>query len=98
VTTIQTASSGNDRAGPSVGSEFDEVSNGVGVSQKLAILTPRERDIASLVGRGLSNELIAKRLGVRLRTVKNRLTVIFHKVGVRSRVQLALWIRRRTAR
>ena len=63
---------------------------------ELATLTPREREIALLVARGLSNAQIATRLGVTERTVKNRLTVVFHKLDVRSRVQLALWIRRRT--
>jgi two-component system, NarL family, response regulator DevR len=58
-----------------------------------ATLTPREREIAALVARGLSNAQIATRLGVTERTVKNRLTVVFHKLGVRSRVQLALRVR-----
>jgi DNA-binding NarL/FixJ family response regulator len=60
---------------------------------ELTSLTPREREIAALVARGLSNAQIAKRLGVTERTVKNRLTVVFHKLDVRSRVQLALRVR-----
>ena len=60
---------------------------------ELATLTPREREIAALVARGLSNAQIAKRLAVTERTVKNRLTVVFHKLEVRSRVQLALRFR-----
>ena len=51
-------------------------------------LTPRERDIVSGVVEGLSNQEIARRCGVSDRTVRNRLTVIFEKLGVRSRTQL----------
>ena len=51
-------------------------------------LTPRERDIVHGVVEGLSNQDIARRCGVSDRTVRNRLTVVFEKLGVRSRTQL----------
>lgn len=53
-------------------------------------LTPRERAIVALICRGWSNQRIAEDLGLTVRTVKNRLTVIYHKVGVRTRVQLVV--------
>ena len=49
-------------------------------------LTPRERDIVRGVVEGLSNREIARRCGVSDRTVRNRLTVIFDKRGVRRPV------------
>jgi DNA-binding CsgD family transcriptional regulator len=53
-------------------------------------LTPREADVAALVGRGATNAEIARTLHVTEATVKTHLTRIFAKVGVRSRTQLAL--------
>jgi DNA-binding CsgD family transcriptional regulator len=53
-------------------------------------LTPREADVAALVGRGATNGEIARTLHVTEATVKTHLTRIFAKVGVRSRTQLAL--------
>jgi DNA-binding NarL/FixJ family response regulator len=61
-------------------------------------LTPREREIVVLVGRGLKNRDIAQRLEVAEKTVKGHLTNIFHKIGVADRLELALWaIRTRLA-
>lgn len=58
--------------------------------ERLAQLTPREREIALCVAQGAPNKLIAKRLSVSDVTVKAHLTAIFHKLGVSGRVQLAL--------
>ena len=57
---------------------------------KLAVLTPREREIAGYVAEGVANKVIASRLGVSDLTVKAHMTTIFRKMGVVSRVQLAL--------
>ncbi len=57
---------------------------------KLSALTPREREIADLVAEGVANKVIAKRLGVSDLTVKAHMTMILRKMGVSSRVQLAL--------
>jgi DNA-binding NarL/FixJ family response regulator len=53
-------------------------------------LTSREHDIVRLVARGHMNRQIAEELRISEQTVKNQLTTIFQKVGVRSRVQLAI--------
>lgn len=55
-------------------------------------LTPREVDVAELVGRGASNAEIARSLHVTEATVKTHLTRIYTKVGVRTRTQLALLV------
>jgi non-specific serine/threonine protein kinase len=55
-------------------------------------LTTREWEIARLVAVGLSNREIAQRLGISTATVHNHLIHIYDKLGVRGRVQLALWV------
>lgn len=56
----------------------------------LAELTPREREIAELIGNGENNKQIARHLLITERTVKAHLTCIFRKVGVDGRLSLAL--------
>lgn len=58
----------------------------------LELLTEREREIAILVSRGLSNKAIGAQLYVSERTVKSHLSSIFAKIGVQSRLKLALLI------
>jgi DNA-binding CsgD family transcriptional regulator len=54
-----------------------------------ASLTPTERDVVRLVGKGLPNKDIAARLFVSPRTVETHLTHVYSKLGLSSRVQLA---------
>src|SRR3984957_19109494 len=56
-------------------------------------LTARERQIAVLVARGLSNKDVADRLVISKRTVDAHVNHIFAKLGLSSRVQLAIWLR-----
>jgi DNA-binding NarL/FixJ family response regulator len=58
-------------------------------------LTARERDIIRLVGEGLKNDGIAQQLFISEKTVRNHLTVIFDKAGVRDRLHLAIYAYRR---
>jgi DNA-binding NarL/FixJ family response regulator len=52
-------------------------------------LTPRERQIASLVSKGLSNKEIALGLRIGPATVKNHVHNILDKLGVRRRAAIA---------
>jgi DNA-binding NarL/FixJ family response regulator len=52
-------------------------------------LTDREREIAILAARGTTNQAIADRLHISVRTVENHLHRIFRKLGVDSRGQLS---------
>jgi DNA-binding NarL/FixJ family response regulator len=54
-------------------------------------LTPREREIAALVGQGYRYREIAEMLSISEQTVKNHLRNMFHKLGVSDRLQLALF-------
>lgn len=54
-------------------------------------LTPRELEIVSTVVSGYTNRDIAQKLSVSEETVKHHLTNIFDKVGVHSRLELALF-------
>ena len=53
-------------------------------------LSPREREITSLVASGQQNKVISYKLQISEKTVKAHLTTIFRKLGVEGRTQLAL--------
>ena len=61
-------------------------------TDRLGALTTREIQIAKAVAEGRGNRDIATQLGITEQTVKNHLTSIYEKVGVGSRLQLALKI------
>ena len=52
-------------------------------------LTPRQRQIASLVADGLSNKQIARSLSIERATVKNHVHTILFKLGITRRDQVA---------
>jgi DNA-binding NarL/FixJ family response regulator len=51
------------------------------------LLTPREREILALVGQGLSNKAMARRLGISVHTVKFHLEALFAKLDATSRAE-----------
>jgi len=53
-------------------------------------LTARERQVLALIGRGLSNKLIARELGISEKTVKTHVGHVLAKLGVSDRTQAAL--------
>jgi predicted ATPase/DNA-binding CsgD family transcriptional regulator len=57
-----------------------------------APLTPRERQVATLIAEGLSNKEIAARLVIAPRTVEGHVERVLVKLGFTKRVQLAAWI------
>jgi DNA-binding NarL/FixJ family response regulator len=56
----------------------------------IATLTPREREVLALVGRGASNAEIAQALVVSPLTAKTHVARLFAKLGARDRAQLVV--------
>lgn len=54
-------------------------------------LSRREREVSALVAAGMTNRLIANRLGIAERTVEGHVERIRAKLGFRSRAQIAAW-------
>ena len=51
------------------------------------VLTPRELDVLTCLGEGLSNKAVARRLGISAHTVKFHLEAVFIKLGAASRAE-----------
>jgi DNA-binding NarL/FixJ family response regulator len=55
------------------------------------VLTAREREVAALIARGLSNRAIAEELVIGERTVATHVANILAKLAFASRAQIAAW-------
>lgn len=62
-------------------------------SERYGARTPNEREnrIIELVAQGLKNKEVADAVGTTEHVVKNYLRVIYDKLGLWNRVELALW-------
>jgi DNA-binding NarL/FixJ family response regulator len=60
------------------------------LSERLELLTPREREVLTLVGRGLSNAGIAEQLVLSPLTAKTHVARLFAKLEARDRAQLVV--------
>ncbi|MEM9003972.1 MAG: response regulator transcription factor [Cyanobacteria bacterium P01_F01_bin.86] len=54
-------------------------------------VTPRERDVLHLLVEGANNQEIAQLLHIAEKTVKNHISNMLKRVGLRDRTQLAIW-------
>jgi DNA-binding NarL/FixJ family response regulator len=57
----------------------------------MARLTPREAEVVQLLADGLSTREISQKLALSEHTIRNYLSAIYDKLGVSSRVELALY-------
>jgi two-component system, NarL family, sensor kinase len=57
----------------------------------LQTLTPKEREVLTLIAKGLTNKAIAKTLGVAEKTVKTHVSSVLSKLNLKSRTNAALW-------
>ena len=60
-------------------------------SSKIATLTPREREVITLVSEGLKNKAIGGRLFISETTVTHHLSSIYAKLGVSDRLELVVY-------
>jgi DNA-binding NarL/FixJ family response regulator len=60
------------------------------VEEPLDTLTPREREVLVLLGRGFPNKQIARELGLAEKTVKTHVGHVLAKLGVADRTQAAV--------
>lgn len=61
--------------------------------KRYELLTPREREVLSLIARGMTNKQIANHLTIEVGTVKNHVHNLLGKLGVSSRHQAADYLR-----
>lgn len=99
IAAIRAAHSGDSPLDPRAGRVLLEASRGGGggggapaaAPTREHELTDRELEVLLLVGQGMANKQIARKLGISERTVKAHLTSVFQRLGVSDRVQAALW-------
>lgn len=88
VSAIRTVSGGVDLLGdPQSGAEQDD-----SPSTRMAVLSPQEKAVVHLVGRGMTNKQIAREMGLAEKTVKNYVSNVLTKLGMTRRTQVAYWV------
>ncbi|MDT0438312.1 MULTISPECIES: response regulator [Streptomyces] len=95
VTAVRTVASGQSMLDPATTARLMNNLRGAETSpdprgESLDRLTPREREILALIGEGLTNSRIGKRLFLSEKTVKNHISRLLAKLGVERRVQAAV--------
>ena len=60
-------------------------------AERIASLSPREKEIIVLIGGGLKNQQIADKLALSENTVRHHLTSIFSKLGLTDRLELIIY-------
>ncbi|MFE7355327.1 response regulator [Streptomyces sp. NPDC057543] len=96
VTAVRTLASGRSTLDPSTTARLmnslreEESSTGPEEDDALSGLSPREKDVLALIGEGLTNSQIGKRLYLSEKTVKNHISRLLAKLGVERRIQAAV--------
>jgi two-component system, NarL family, response regulator LiaR len=91
VRAIRTVDGGQALLHPAVAARvLEEVASPSGGQDPTPALTPREREVLTLLGRGMANKRIAQELGISEKTVKIHVSRVLHKLGVADRTQAAL--------
>lgn len=93
VAAVEGTAAGKTYVDPAIaGRLFAHVTQGTPDPQStlLESLTERERQVLSLLGRGLNNAAIAGHLGVAEGTVRNHVSAVLSKLGLADRTQAAL--------
>ncbi|MGW2208681.1 response regulator [Streptomyces sp. NPDC001781] len=96
VSAVRTVASGQSMLDPATTARLmrslraDPAGSTPALPPELEALSPRERDILALIGDGLTNREIGKRLYLSEKTVKNHISRLLAKLGVQRRVQAAV--------
>jgi two-component system, NarL family, response regulator LiaR len=92
VKAIRTVHGGEALLHPAVAARLmDEFAAGRTAEPNLDGLTDREREVLTLIARGLPNKLIARELSISEKTVKTHVSSILGKLGLTDRTQAALY-------
>jgi NarL family two-component system response regulator LiaR len=87
---VRAAHAGEALLDPVVAARVVEAFGEDGAEEPLDRLTPREREVLQLIGRGFPNKRIALELDVSERTVKSHVGQVLAKLGVSDRTQAAV--------
>ena len=91
---IRTAAAGEALLDTAVAARLVEALEEDGRDARAQQLTPREREVLALIGRGFANKRIALELGIAEKTVKTHVGNVLSKLGVSDRTQAALYAAR----
>jgi len=95
VSAVRTVAGGEGLIAPAVTrrliAEFAQARPATTASAPLDGLTPREREVLALIGRGLTNAEIAQRLYVGEATVKTHVSHILTKLSLRDRIHAVIY-------
>ena len=87
---MRAAHAGETLIDPVVAARLVETLSADGAEEPLDRLTPREREVLILIGRGFPNKLIARELELAEKTVKTHVSHVLAKLGVTDRTQAAV--------
>jgi DNA-binding NarL/FixJ family response regulator len=87
---IEAFVAGGGGAGIGTGAALGATPERAALTERLEQLTPREREVLTLVGRGLSNAEIAEQLVLSPLTAKTHVARLFAKLEARDRAQLVV--------
>lgn len=95
VAAVRTIASGRSMLDPATTSRLMSTLRGEDSDEEpeadaLSSLSPREREILGLIGEGMTNRQIGKRLYLSEKTVKNHISRLLAKLGVERRIQAAV--------
>lgn len=88
---IRQAATGQMTLSPQLTQILAQALRGDDRSKSLDELTERERQILRQIAHGYSNKMIARKLDITEGTVKVHVKRVLHKLGMRSRVEAAVW-------
>jgi DNA-binding NarL/FixJ family response regulator len=86
---IRRVMEGENYLDPSLGDQpFESYLVAPSSEQRLAVLTPRERQVLELVARGVTHREIAEQLGIGKKSVDTYRARLYQKLGINSRAEL----------